>query len=256
MPTKATRSRRVTPAALLTHATRELKRLGTSTRAATMKGYFKKDEPVHLYGASMPQVRALARKLHTEVKDTWTVKDAVAFAALAMKKKETETRFIGIFMLARYADDLAADVIGVIEGWIKKGLVNNWALIDTLAGEVIAPMIRKFPALLPSVTAWHRSPNQWLRRAAIVPLVPFARRGEHLTVVYSVVTALFSDAEDLTHKASGWLLREAGTTNPRRLAAFLSAHGPAVPRTTLRYAIEKFPAEDRARLLTVTRASA
>ena len=256
MPTKTTRSRRVTPAALLTHATRELKRKGSPSRAAAARGYFKKSEPVHMYGVGVPQVRSLARKLYGDVKDTWTVTDAISFAGLAMKKKETETKFVGFFMLARYAADLPADLVPVIEGWIKKGFANNWALIDTLSAEVIAPLIKRYPALLPSITGWHRSPNQWLRRAAIVPLVPFARRGEHLTVVYSVVTALFGDAEDLTHKASGWLLREAGTTNPRRLAAFLSAHGPAVPRTTLRYAIEKFPAEDRARLLADTRVTA
>ncbi len=245
----------MTPAALLTIAVGELKRRGSPERAASGKAYFRKAEPIHLYGVPVPQVRALARKLYADVRDTWTVADAVAFANLAVKKKEIETKMLGFFLLANYAADLPADFSGTIEGWIKKGLVGNWALIDTLSAEVIAPLIRRWPAQLPAVTAWHRSPNQWMRRAALVPLVPFAARGEHLTAVYSLVTALFGDAEDLTHKASGWLLREAGRTNPRRLAAFLSAHGPAVPRTTLRYAIEKFPAEDRARLL-ATRASA
>jgi 3-methyladenine DNA glycosylase AlkD len=256
MATKATRGRRQTPAALLTHAVRELKRIGSPTRAAGAKAYFKKDEPVHVYGATVPQVRALARRLHADVRDTWTVADAIAFANLAVRKKEFETKWLGFFMLARYAEELPAELVEKIEKWISAGLCSNWALIDALSAEVIAPLIKRYPTRLPLITAWHRSPNRWLRRAALVPLVPFARRGEHLTAVYSVVTALFGDAEDLTHKASGWLLREAGRTNPRRLAAFLNAHGPAVPRTTLRYAIEKFPAEDRARLLADTRASA
>ena len=256
MPTKAISSRRVTPAALLTRTVRELKARGSKTRAADTKAYFKKSEPIHVHGVAVPQVRALARELHADVRDAWTVADAIAFADLAVRKKELETKSVGFFILARYADELPADLAGTIEEWIDEGHCDNWALIDTLSGEVIAPLLRCHPSLVPTITAWHRSRNRWLRRAALVPLVPFVRRGEHLTPAYSVVTALFTDDEDLTHKASGWLLREAGTTNPRRLAAFLNAHGPAIPRTTLRYAIENFPAEDRARLLADTRASA
>jgi 3-methyladenine DNA glycosylase AlkD len=198
-------------------------------------------------------VRALARSLYADVKGRWTVREAIAFANLAVRRRETETKWVGFFLLARFAADLPADLAATIEGWIKGGLCANWALIDALSAEVIAPLIRNHPALLPQVTAWHQSKNQWLRRAALVPLVPFARRGEHLTATYSVVAALLSDGEDLTHKASGWLLREAGKTNPRRLTAFLMSHGPAIPRTTLRYAIERFPAAERARLLAETR---
>jgi 3-methyladenine DNA glycosylase AlkD len=244
----------MTPATLLSHAERELKRLGSPSRAAGTRAYFKKTENVHFHGVSVPEARALARSLYYQVKDLWTVKDAIAFANLAVRRKETETKFLGFFMLARFAKELPAELATTIERWIKGGYCNSWALIDALSAEVIAPLIRRNPALLPDVTAWHRSPNQWLRRASLVPLVPFARKGEHLAASYSVVAALLADAEDLTHKASGWLLREAGKTNPRRLTAFLMAHGPAIPRTTLRYAIERFPKDERDRLLAETRA--
>lgn len=247
------RQRTISPAALLTRGIRELKALGSPERAAGAKAYFKQSEPLYFYGASVPEVRALARRLHAEVKGQWTVREAIAFADLAVRRRETETKLLGIVMLARYVGDLPADLAPTIEGWIKAGFCSSWALIDALSAEVITPLIRAFPPLLPQVTAWHSSKNQWLRRASLVPLVPFARRGEHLTATYSLVTALMSDAEDLTQKASGWLLREAGKTNPRRLTAFLMAHGPAIPRTTLRYAIEKFPAAERARILTETR---
>ena len=86
MPTKAIRSRRLTPAALLAVAVRELKRRGSPERAAGGKAYFKKSEPVHLYGVPVPQVRALARTLLADVRSTWTVADAIGFANLAVKK--------------------------------------------------------------------------------------------------------------------------------------------------------------------------
>ena len=226
---------------------------GSPTRAAGAKAYFQKDEPVHLFGLTVPAVRTLARSLHREVKPFWTVADAIAFADLAVKKREFEAKWLGFFVLNRYADEFPEELATRIKGWITGGHCGNWALIDALSADVIAPFLQRHPKQLPAITAWHKSPNRWLRRASVVPLVPFARRGEHLAVSYSTARALFSDDEDLTHKATGWLLREAGKTNPRRLNAFLVAHGPDIPRTTLRYAIEHFPPSERARLLEETK---
>jgi 3-methyladenine DNA glycosylase AlkD len=92
-----------------------------------------------------------------------------------------------------------------------------------------------------------------LRRGAAVAFVPLARRGRELDAAYEVASRLFDDGEDLIHKATGWLLREAGTTDPRRLERFLRAEGPRIPRTALRYAIERFPPPKRKRLLAATR---
>ena len=253
MPTTTLKPRTVTPAALLKRAIADLKRLGTPQRASETKAYFKKSENVACYGVAVPDVRSLARDLYAEVRDGWTVEEAIQFADLAVQKRETETKFTGFFVLGRFEEDFELELVKKIKGWIADGHCDNWAIIDTLSAEVISPLIRQHPPVLPQVTGWHASPNKWLRRAALVPLVPFARRGEHLAPAYSVVSALLSDEEDLTQKASGWLLREAGTTNPRRLATYLVAHGPNVPRTTVRYAIEKFSPEERARLLAETK---
>jgi 3-methyladenine DNA glycosylase AlkD len=92
-----------------------------------------------------------------------------------------------------------------------------------------------------------------LRRAALVTLVPLARRGRFLELTYELAREHFSDREDLIHKATGWLLREAGKTDMPRLKRFVLRHGPAIPRTALRYAIERFPSKERAGLLEATR---
>jgi len=77
-----------------------------------------------------------------------------------------------------------------------------------------------------------------------------ARKGQFLDEVYSIAEALLADkSDDLVQKANGWVLREAGKTNPDRLESFLLAHYSNVPRTTLRYAIEKFPPEKRKAIL-------
>jgi 3-methyladenine DNA glycosylase AlkD len=95
----------------------------------------------------------------------------------------------------------------------------------------------------------------WLRRAAAVALTRPARHGLLLDEAYEVARSLLGDEEDLIHKATGWLLRDAGVTDKKRLRAFLLECGPAVPRTALRYAIEHFPKAERKRLLAATRAT-
>ena len=101
--------------------------------------------------------------------------------------------------------------------------------------------------------AWARDRNMWVRRASIVGLIPRARRGEALDLVYEIARRLHSDREDLVQKAVGWTLREAGKTDMPRLERYLRANAAIIPRTTLRYAIERFPPERRREILIATR---
>jgi 3-methyladenine DNA glycosylase AlkD len=74
-----------------------------------------------------------------------------------------------------------------------------------------------------------------------------------VTAAYRIATRLLDDDEDLMHKAVGWLLREAGKSDMERLAEYLLTKGPRMSRTTVRYAIERFPKDERKRLLEATR---
>jgi 3-methyladenine DNA glycosylase AlkD len=100
---------------------------------------------------------------------------------------------------------------------------------------------------------WSSDRNMWVRRASIVGLIQRARRGDSLDLVYGIAKRLHADGEDLIQKAVGWALREAGKTDMPRLERYLRANGAAIPRTTLRYAIERFPPSRRAALLQETR---
>ena len=126
-------------------------------------------------------------------------------------------------------------------------------MTDALGTFVIALYLRQFPETLPQLKSWTRAKNLWLRRAAAVSLVPLARKGERLDETYAIAERLFNYPEDLIHKATGWVLREAGKTDQVRLRNFLLQHGAQIPRTALRYAIERFPEAERKRLLSLTR---
>ena len=91
------------------------------------------------------------------------------------------------------------------------------------------------------------------RRAGVVAFVKPSGKGAHLDTVYRLVPSLAGDEQDLMHKACGWLLREAGISDARRLERFLHEQGSALPRTTVRYAIERVPEARRRKILARTR---
>lgn len=217
--------------------------------------FFKPEEEVYTIGLSTPKLRQLERRLYGTVRATWGYADAVQFADALLRERYLEGRSLGLMLLARFSRDFEADLFTRAQGWLGAQLCDNWALTDLLGTKVLAPLLQRFPALAERLKSWTGSRNLWLRRSALVALVPLARQGQQLALAYSVATKLQPDRSDLIQKAAGWLLRECGRTNPRRLATYLMAHGPRVPRTTLRYAIERFPKPQRDELMERTRAA-
>jgi 3-methyladenine DNA glycosylase AlkD len=238
---------------LAQRALQSLQAAADERAAAQARVYFKGHEEVHFFGVASPTLRQIERALYQQVKGGWTVAEAVACCELLLKDKRQEARAIGMLLLARFHKTFERDLLDQLETWLAKDYCNNWALVDTLAPAVIAPLLRRFPEVLPRVADWTQAKNLWLRRASLVALIPLARKGEHLDIAYANAERLFGDSEDLIHKATGWLLREAGKADQPRLKAFLLQHGVHLPRTALRYAIERFPASERQQLLAQTR---
>jgi 3-methyladenine DNA glycosylase AlkD len=215
--------------------------------------FFKPDEDVYTIGLSAPKLRKIEGRLYGLVRASWGSAEAVQFADALLGERHHEGRSLGLMMLARFAKDFEADLFNQAHDWLVADLCDNWALTDLIGTKVLAPLLQKFPALAERLKAWTGPRNLWLRRSALVALVPLARQGQQLALAYSIVTKLQPDKSDLIQKAAGWLLRECGSTNPRRLATYLMAHGPKVPRTTLRYAIEHFPQAQRDDLMERTK---
>ena len=170
-----------------------------------------------------------------------------------LRDPRLEARGIGFQMVARYVHEAPPDLLATVKRWLERSC-GNWALVDSLAPSVLGPLVDRHRELIAEVVGWTASPNLWVRRGAAVAFVPLARRGKHLTIAYRIASRLFGDGEDLMHKAVGWLLREAGKTDMERLERFLLKNGPRIPRTTVRYAIERFPKSQRKRILEATRA--
>lgn len=124
--------------------------------------------------------------------------------------------------------------------------VNNWDLVDSSAEHVVGAHLRdRSRAPLRRLV---KSEDLWERRVAILATFHYIKRGEFQETLV-IARALLSDREDLIHKAVGWMLREVGKRDPRAEEQFLKEHYKRMPRTMLRYAIEKLPAEERRRYL-------
>ena len=120
--------------------------------------------------------------------------------------------------------------------------INNWDLVDLSAPNIVGAHLATRPRA--KLDKLSRSRNLWERRIAIVATFHFIRIGEFDDTL-RIARLLLGDTHDLIHKATGWMLREVGKRDRGRLEAFLDAHAHEMPRTMLRYAIERLPADDR-----------
>lgn len=120
--------------------------------------------------------------------------------------------------------------------------VNNWNLVDSSAHLIIGAHLENREKDLLFHLA--KSENLWERRIAIVATWYFIRIN-NLSITFALAKELLNDTHDLMHKAVGWMLREAGKRNQKELVKFLDEHAAYMPRTMLRYAIEKFDAEQK-----------
>jgi len=232
----------------------EMLKSAADKRAAEQSlAYFKAYDRVAFAGVRAPKVREIEKQIFQTVKTSWSLPDVLIFTDSMIRSRYLEAKAVGVLLLSRYAKSYDGSLLATIHKWLATGHCSNWATTDLLSTTVLTELLRRYPHLLGSLAIWARSDSLWVRRAAAVSLILLARRGEHLNTAYTIAEALLDDGEDLMHKAVGWLLRECGKTDARRLEAFLRAQGTRIPRTALRYAIERFTPDLRKRLLEETR---
>lgn len=124
--------------------------------------------------------------------------------------------------------------------------INSWDLVDATAPKILGDfLLRREKKILFQLA---RSENLWERRIAIIATLRFIKEGRDQETL-EIAKILLSDSHDLIHKAVGWMLREVGKHNRRAEEEFLCRYASIMPRTALRYALEKFPAEEREKYL-------
>ncbi|MET0396374.1 MAG: DNA alkylation repair protein [Longimicrobiaceae bacterium] len=186
-------------------------------------------------GVRVPVLRRLARELRALAPED---------AAELLRSPVHEERLLALLLLVgAYGRGDDAQRGRVFELYMAHTrYVDNWDLVDSSAPDVVgAHLAGRDRSLLDRLAA---SDSVWERRIAIVATLHFIRRGEFADTL-RVAALLLRDRHDLVHKAVGWMLREAGKRDRAALEGFLREHCREMPRTMLRYAIERFPEPQR-----------
>jgi 3-methyladenine DNA glycosylase AlkD len=212
--------------------------LAKPARAEILQSFFKTGpgeygEGDRFLGLTVPEVRGLVRRFHPV--------DFDAIATLVASPWHEERLLALLLLVERYRKGSGAER-GRSHRLYLKSLrhINNWDLVDATAEHVVGPHEVGRVRLL----AWAASKNLWCRRIAILSTFHAIRRNRFDDTL-AVARRLLRDPEDLLHKATGWMLREVGKRDPAVLERFLRRHHRSMPRTMLRYAIERFPEAKR-----------
>ncbi len=229
----------------LTSLKREARDLANPAVAAHSKTYFKTGPGQYgagdaFLGLRVPTLRSLVRKYRSL---------GAAEAIELLKSDWHEERLLGVLLLVNaYERGDERQKERIHRAYLKNAKrVNNWDLVDSSAPQIVgAHLTPQNVALLVDLA---KSKNIWERRIAIIATQHFIRNGE-FRPTQTLAVLLIDDPEDLIHKAVGWMLREVGKRDRAVLDSFLSKHYARMPRTMLRYAIERHPENLRRAYLT------
>ena len=130
----------------------------------------------------------------------------------------------------------------VFERWVYK-YISNWAACDTFCNHTVGTFIEMYPSFLSELKRWARSENRWVKRGAAVSLIVPARKGLFLDDIFEIADILHSDTDDMVQKGYGWMLKVASQVYQKEVFNYIMKNKKTMPRTSLRYAIEKMPPE-------------
>ncbi|MFW5888406.1 MAG: DNA alkylation repair protein [Patescibacteria group bacterium] len=200
-------------------------------------------EKISCYGVKTPVVRRMAKK-HFKQISYLSKKEILVLSEHLLKSGYNEEATIAIQWTGNIVDRLEKKDLAIFEKWLDL-YMDNWAKVDDFCLHVIHPLIVEYLELVHKVKQWPRSANKWLRRASAVSFITtvnsFYATRHDLEDIFEVAETLLPDTEDMVQKGYGWMLKSASVQNRRQVFDFIMKHKPEMPRTALRYAIEKMP---------------
>jgi 3-methyladenine DNA glycosylase AlkD len=215
----------------------ELRQNADETRKKSGERFFKED--VKLYGLTMPAVDRMAKAYYEEIRRRST-HDVFALCEELWRSGYLEEAFVACNWSHAIHREYQPEDIKVFERWVSE-YVSNWATCDGLCNHSVGDLLAMYPTLVSDLHRWARSENRWMRRAAAVSLIVPARRGKFLDDVFRIADILLLDADDLVRKGYGWMLKAASEAHQREVFDYVLRNKAVMPRTALRYAIEKMP---------------
>ncbi len=215
----------------------ELKKQSDPHTQTTGQNFFK--EKVKIYGVKTGLVTKIAKSFEKEI----LVMDKSNVFELCEKLWQSgfmEESFIACHFVYLIRQNFEPSDFQVFEKWVNN-YVSNWASCDTLCNHTIGSFVDMYPKFLNNLKKWAVSDNRWMRRAATVTLIIPARNGKFLKDIFDIANILLLDKDDLVQKGYGWMLKATSEAHQKEVFDWVIKNKSIMPRTALRYAIEKMP---------------
>lgn len=201
------------------------------------KRFFK--EPIDCYGMKSAVMDKISKKHFLFLKDI-SKKELFSICETLWKSAKYEECIIACMWSFNVRKKYEIADFDLFKIWINQ-YITNWATCDTFCNHNMGDLILKYPELLPELIKFTASENRWMKRAAAVSLIVPARKGLFLKEIFEIATILLTDPDDMVQKGYGWMLKVASQTYQKEVFDFVMKNKSVMPRTALRYAIEKMP---------------
>jgi len=231
---------------ILSKIRKELRRNADEKIRKSGERFFK--EKVKLYGIKTAVGIQIGKKYWKEIQDK-SKKEIFSLCEDLWKSGYMEESFIACNWSYYVRKDYAEKDFAVFERWVKN-YVSNWASCDTLCNHTIGSFVEMYPKYLSDLKKWTRSKNRWMKRASAVLLIIPAKKGKFLKDVFEIADSLLLDQDDMVQKGYGWMLKVASQTHQEEVFNYVMKNKKVMPRTALRYAIEKMPENLREKAMT------
>ncbi len=196
-------------------------------------------EPVKCYGVRVSECTKIARQFWPEVQK-FKKSEIFELCELLLESDYCEEVYIVSSWLPKMVKQFDKNDGFIFKGWIEK-YINNWAKCDSFCNHTMGDYVMKFPEFVEELKVWALSDNRWVKRAAAVSLIIPARKGYFLNDIFDISDRLLLDKDDMVQKGYGWMLKSASEAYQKEVYRYVLQNKEKMPRTSLRYAIEKMP---------------
>lgn len=217
------------------------KNASEEAKTATLR-FFK--EEIKAYGVKSPTVQKIAKEIRNEsgIKDKTTI---LNICEALWQSGMIEESFVACEWSNAIEKSYLPEDFATFERWIKN-YVSNWASCDTLCNHTVGEFVMMYPEFVSKLKEFAHSDNRWVRRAAAVTLIIPARKGLFLNDIFEIADTMLTDTDDMVQKGYGWMLKAASEAHQQEVFEYVMKNKAIMPRTSLRYAIEKMPKELKA----------
>ena len=207
--------------------------------------FFKED--VKLYGIKSADVSRISKEHYKNITDK-SKSQIFSLCNELWKSGYMEESFVACNWAYNVRKQFEPDDFDIFEKWVS-AYVGNWASCDTLCNHTVGTFVEMYPEYLSGLKKWAQSKNRWVKRASAVSLILPARRGKFLEDIFIIADILHSDKDDMVQKGYGWMLKAASEAHQKDVFNYVMRKKHTMPRTSLRYAIEKLPPELKAQAM-------